>query len=284
MKKAFIVTLLGLCIHGSGAYAADSTAAIKENTQDTAKRVETNVCVQEEANKYPGSTMEGEGGIYFGGGIYYQQLEKFNDVVSKHGFNKLDNTMNSFSCGFFGVAKPRHRFGLDFEYFWSDPASAIADSSTFSSVKAHGFSLGLKGGYDLISHPKWGVMPIYGIGYYSHTYEFKPRSNNFEDILNGNSPKEIQFSYSGVSLTAGLNVHINWKLDKPKKIKGFLHEPKGGLNLEGGIHYYPLRNLSADHASIDNGPKMSRFGLYTKLYLDLGEKATPLRPIETKTN
>ncbi len=275
MKKVIMLTLLGLCLHTSGVKAADTTE-ITGVPPDTAKRVETAVRIQQPPMMFQRSNDSAGGGIYFGFGGYHQSLEKLNSALTKNGFNMLDENMKLFSCGFFGLANPRSRFGLDYEYFWSKPASAFGDSSAFGSMNAHGFQIGMKGGYDIISLPKWGIMPIYGIAYYSHTYDFKPRYSNLEEILNKNSKDAIQLRYSGVSLTAGLNVHIRTKFDKDIKENGKLHQPMAGLNLEGGIHYYPQRNISVGNGTIDDGPQVSRFSVYGKLYLNMGEKVTPL--------
>lgn len=274
MKKTMMLTLAGLCLN-TGAGAAD-TMAVSGIAPDTAKRVETPVCIKEPTVMNTVPKDGAGGGINLGMGVYNQSLGKLNNVLARHGFNTLDENMTSFSFGFFGLINPQSRFGLDFEFLWSEPASAVSDSNTFGSVKMHGYSIGLKGGHDIVNRPKWGIMPVYGVGYYSHTYDFKPRNATFDDVLNGNDKDAVQLNYSGVSLTAGLNIHVKTKFDKDTKENGKLHQPTAGLNLEGGVHYYPSRNMSVGENTLDNGPQMSRYGIYLKLYLDLGEKVSLL--------
>ncbi len=275
MKKAIILTLTGLCLRLSESQAADTTATAGA-VIDTTQKIETTVPIKQPPMMCGDSMENFGGGMYFGWGAYRQPLENLNEVLTDRGFKTLNKNMTMFSCGFFGLTKPRSPFGLDFEYFWSEPASARADTSPIGSVEAHGFQIGVKGGYDLIGYPKWGLLPMFGVGYYSHTYDFKPRFNNFNDIFNGNSKDAVSLNYSGISLSAGLNVHVQTKFDKDRKENGKLHEPTAGLNLEGGIHYYPLRTMRVGNRKVDDAPQMSRYGVYMKLYLDLGERLSPL--------
>jgi hypothetical protein len=275
MKKLFMLTLFGLCLFSSNGMAGDTTTT-SGIVQDTTKRVETPVRLKAGPMAHMGPSDGAGGGMYFGGGIYNQSFKNLNTVLTRNGFNTLDQNMTMFSCGFFGLATPYSRFGLDFEYIWSDPASAVADSSPFVSVNGHGFNIGMKGGFDVLKRPKWSLMPVYGVGYYSHTYDFKPRSTNFDDIFNGNIKDAVKLRYSGLSLTLGLNVSLKTKFDKDTKENGKLHEPMAGLNMEGGVHFYPKRNMKVGDLDIDNGPSMSRYGVYGKLYIDLGEKISLL--------
>jgi hypothetical protein len=272
---AIITAIAAIMLAAPNPVRADSTSAAAV-APDTAPRIETAVPLKVPAELFKDSMESFGGGVYFGWGAYSQPLGDLNEVLTNHHFKTLNPNMTLFSCGFFGLSKPRNHFGFDFEYFWSEPASSMTDTSVIGSVEAHGYRIGFKTGYDLLGRPRWGIVPMFGAGYFWHTYDFKTRFSRFDDIFKGSSPEAIQLKYSGLALTAGVNVYIKTKMDKPRKENGKLHEPLAGLNLEGGVNYYPLRKAGVGGKSVDNCPPMSRYGIYTKLCLDLGERASPL--------
>lgn len=269
MKKSVMLLLAGFGIRAVFAQGVDSMATIEQVRTDSVKRVETSIRLE-------ASSIESDssgGGLCIGLGVYNQSFENINRALSSHGFNLLDENMTLFTFGFYGLINPRFRMGLEFEYNWSDPATSLVDTSGIGSVNVHGYNVGIKSGYDILRLKKWGLMPVYGARYFSQTYEFNPRSYTFNDVLEETRITGLKIGYSGLLLTAGLNVHFQTQMDKPKVEDGKWTEGIFGFNLEGGIHYYAIRR---SNVTLDNGSEMSRYGLYLKMYLFLGNSTSPL--------
>jgi len=268
MKTTFFLSGIALCLCQSLLMAADSEAAETVLTSDSVQRRETPVALPPAAQ----NPENFGGGMKIGGGAYFQSFDDFNATIESSGFRVSQKALKMFSCGFFGMPSKASRVGIDLEYLWSDPVQSDA-GGTYRDVEVRGYSLSLQGGKHLILTDSWGILPVWGAGYYSHTYNFIPQYEQFEDILTGlNGIRPVTLRYSGVFLTAGLNLHLQRTFDKETEAAGVFHQPMFGCNLEGGLHYHPMRTLRMEGVTIKDGPEMARFGYYLKLYIDIGEK------------
>lgn len=270
MKKTMILALAGICLQSAGAAETDS-AAVTASGKELCTRVETAVELPN-----PKKQDNFGGGITIGGGVYHQEFDKFNDVLESQGLDHINKNLSMFSCGFFGLVNPTTRFGFSYEYIWSEDATSQRATSRFAAMNVTGYSVAFTGGHDMISNQKFGLMPTWAVGYYNHSYTFTPRTADFNELLEASGAAPLSFTYSGLALSTGLLLHTQNKFDAEKEELGMLHQPMFGLNLEGGIHYYPTRTLKLDNHKIENGPTMSRYGVYLKLYIDLGERTRPI--------
>lgn len=270
MKKTMILALVSISMFTAGATETDSAAA-KATGKESCKPVE--MAVELPKPKQPDNSG---GGITIGGGVYHQQFDKFNDVLASQGLDHINKNLSMFSCGFFGLVNPTTRFGFDYEYIWSEDAASQIETGRFSAMKVTGYTVAFKGGHDMMSNQSFGLMPTWGIGYYNHSYTFTPRSVDFNALLEEPAAAPVSFTYSGLVLSTGLLLHTQNKFETETEEQGLLHQPMFGLNLEGGIHYYPTRTFKLDKHEIENGPAMSRYGVYLKLYIDLGERTRPI--------
>lgn len=242
MKKLLILCTVILAVSVASGFASDTTTIMKDEKEKST-----------------------ESFFQIGGGGYYLPMDKFNDALRRNQIAALDDKLPMLSFGFYSLAK-RHRYGIDFDIIWSENAKALTDSGSISGVDVRGFSAVFKSGMNLLNSAQVGIRPMLGVGFFQHAYDFHPR---FNDILSHNVDEKLKIRDKGLVLSGGLNIHLH-SSGKEKVVDGEKIQFKGGVDLEGGVHYYPLRSLKYMGSTITDGPEMSKYGVYAKLTAAFG--------------
>ncbi len=204
---------------------------------------------------------------YFGGGLYYQPMDEFNDVMLERGIEDIPEKIALIALGFYSLTK-RQRFGLDFETIWSRPAKTFVDTSSINAVKVRGFLIAFRYGFNMTSRSERALRPMFGVGYFQHAYDFQPR---FNDVLDRKVDEKLIIRNKGLVLSAGANIHFHSKL-KESMNKGDIENSMMGFDLDVGVNYYPVRSMKYLRNTISDGPNMSPYGVYAKLSVTFGGK------------
>jgi hypothetical protein len=157
---------------------------------------------------------------------------------------------------------------LDFDIIWSKSAKAKTETNPISGVQMRGFSAIFNNGVNLLKNPQFGIQPMLGIGFFRHTYDFHA---HFDDVLNREIDEDLKIRNRGVVLSGSVNIHFHSKM-KEEKLGGEDIPMIMGIDLEGGVNYYPVRKLKYLDNTIIDGPKMSKYGVFAKLSISFGGK------------
>jgi hypothetical protein len=169
-------------------------------------------------------------------GVTNADLDKFNQDISRSGFEKMKSTVPSVGLGFSAQIR---RTMIDFYVFNAGfPAKSKKGDETvkFNLVNFFQFDLG----YDVIKSKSVGLYPYAGISIraaslsYSKPMEMNPAFTNISDfVLNDRS---IDFSSSRIGYQAGLGFDVTIAENNYSKkvlfVKGGLNRPIGGEKFE----------------------------------------------------